>query len=129
MAFLRDESGKVFLAKRPHGKQFGGLWEFPGGKLEEGELPEQAIVRELREELAIEVEAIAVHRPYTYDGNDRYTHFYPISCRQIAGEITLLEHTESVFCDVEQIGRLPLAPPDYEAVSILIEFETLIDGY
>ncbi len=52
-AALFDEEGKVLLAQRPEGKAMAGLWEFPGGKLEAGETPEQALVRELREELLI----------------------------------------------------------------------------
>jgi len=51
---LVDPDGRVLIAQRPEGKHHGGLWEFPGGKVEPGETPEQAIVRELREELGIE---------------------------------------------------------------------------
>jgi 8-oxo-dGTP diphosphatase len=54
-AALIDGEGRVLLARRPAGKAHGGLWEFPGGKLEEGESPEEALVRELREELEIDV--------------------------------------------------------------------------
>jgi 8-oxo-dGTP diphosphatase len=52
---LVDADGRVLLARRPEGKRMGGLWEFPGGKLGDGETPEAALVRELKEELAIEV--------------------------------------------------------------------------
>lgn len=54
-AALFDEAGRVLLAQRPEGKQLAGLWEFPGGKLEPGETPEAALVRELEEELSIRV--------------------------------------------------------------------------
>ena len=53
-AVLEDVSGRVLLAQRPQGKTDAGLWEFPGGKVEEGEIPEYALMRELREELGIE---------------------------------------------------------------------------
>ena len=52
---LVDADGRVLISKRPDGKQFGGLWEFPGGKVEAGERPETALIRELKEELAIDV--------------------------------------------------------------------------
>lgn len=52
---LIDGDGRVLLAQRPEGKDMGGLWEFPGGKLADGETPEAALVRELKEELAIDV--------------------------------------------------------------------------
>jgi 8-oxo-dGTP diphosphatase len=54
-AALRSAEGKILLQKRPEGRKMAGLWEFPGGKIEEGESPEQALVRELNEELAIDV--------------------------------------------------------------------------
>ncbi|MEI7669601.1 MAG: (deoxy)nucleoside triphosphate pyrophosphohydrolase [Pseudomonadota bacterium] len=52
---LIDKDKKILLAKRPEGKAMAGLWEFPGGKIESGEIPEQALIRELKEELAIDV--------------------------------------------------------------------------
>ena len=51
---LIDADGRVLITKRPNGKEMAGLWEFPGGKIEEGETPEQALIRELKEELNIE---------------------------------------------------------------------------
>ena len=54
---LVDRDGRVLLARRPQGKPMAGLWEFPGGKLADGETPEQALIRELREELGIETDA------------------------------------------------------------------------
>ena len=53
---LVDRDGRVLLARRPEGKPMAGLWEFPGGKVEEGETPEAALARELREELGVDVE-------------------------------------------------------------------------
>ncbi|WP_235527100.1 (deoxy)nucleoside triphosphate pyrophosphohydrolase [Sphingopyxis sp. 113P3] len=54
---LVDKDGRLLVQQRPEGKSMAGLWEFPGGKIEPGETPEAALVRELREELAIDVEA------------------------------------------------------------------------
>lgn len=66
---LVDPDGRVLLAQRPEGKQHAGLWEFPGGKIDAGELPEAALIRELAEELAIDVNAAclgSVHRTDPY---------------------------------------------------------------
>jgi 8-oxo-dGTP diphosphatase len=62
-AVIRDESGRILLTRRPEGKHMGGLWEFPGGKLENGEGPAEGLRRELAEELAIHIE---VRRPLTF---------------------------------------------------------------
>ena len=54
-----EKDGKIFCAQRPEGKSLGGFWEFPGGKLEAGESPEQALIREIQEELNSEIEIIS----------------------------------------------------------------------
>jgi len=70
-AALIDASGRVLLTQRPQHKQLGGLWEFPGGKVEPGEAPEDALIRELKEELAVTVEPDALD-PYAFA-----SHAYP----------------------------------------------------
>ncbi|MBI3439193.1 MAG: (deoxy)nucleoside triphosphate pyrophosphohydrolase, partial [Proteobacteria bacterium] len=70
-AALVDASGRVLLTQRPQHKQLGGLWEFPGGKVEPGEAPEEALIRELKEELALTVEPDALD-PYAFA-----SHAYP----------------------------------------------------
>jgi 8-oxo-dGTP diphosphatase len=70
-AALTDASGRVLLTQRPQHKQLGGLWEFPGGKVEPGEAPEDALIRELKEELALIVEPDALD-PYAFA-----SHAYP----------------------------------------------------
>ena len=70
-AALIDASGRVLVTQRPQHKQLGGLWEFPGGKVEPGEAPEDALIRELKEELALTVEPDALD-PYAFA-----SHAYP----------------------------------------------------
>ena len=70
-AALIDASGRVLLTQRPQNKQLGGLWEFPGGKVEPSEAPEDALIRELQEELALTVEPDALD-PYAFA-----SHAYP----------------------------------------------------
>jgi len=74
---LIDTDGRILMCQRPAGKMFAGKWEFPGGKIEKGERPEQAIVRELREELALEpceqcLQAFAFSS-YSYDDKFRFS--------------------------------------------------------
>ncbi len=69
-AALIDADGRVLLAERPAGKPMAGMWEFPGGKVEPGETPEAALIRELREELGIDV-AVSCLAPLTWVRPDR----------------------------------------------------------
>ena len=93
-AALIDDQGRVLLAQRPEGKSMAGLWEFPGGKVDEGETPEFALMRELEEELGIET------RPTCYSPIAFASHSYddfhllmPVfACRMWKGEIKANEH-------------------------------------
>jgi mutator protein MutT len=81
---VRDD-GRVLIARRPEGTHLAGLWEFPGGKVEDGETPAQCLVRELREEVGIE---IAVGEPYErleFVYPERRVRIYPFECRLLAG--------------------------------------------
>ena len=68
---LIDVDGRVLIAKRPEGKQLAGLWEFPGGKVEPGERPEAALIRELREELGIDIGALSPLLEVRHDYGDK----------------------------------------------------------
>lgn len=96
-AILEKNDGTVFLVQRPLHKEMGGLWEIPGGKIETGKTPEETLVRELKEELDIVVEAQDLE-PLTFVSH-RYEAFHLVMvvfiCRNWQGEITLLEGQKS----------------------------------
>src|ERR1700756_2417012 len=91
---LIDADGRVLIAQRPEGKQLAGLWEFPGGKVEPGETPVEALVRELREELEIEVNPACL-APFVFTTYD-YESFHLMMplwlCRRWSGVVRALEH-------------------------------------
>lgn len=101
---------RVLLAQRPAHKRHGGLWEFPGGKVEAGESDAEAIARELAEELAVQVltvgAALAVHRD---PGSAFEVAFLPVTA---AGEPEAREHAAVAFCCLDEVSRIPLAPSD-----------------
>lgn len=91
---LVDADQRVLIAQRPDGKAMAGLWEFPGGKLEPGETPEEAIIRELREELQIETKAACL-APLTFASHS-YDDFHLLMplfvCRRFWGTPVAVEH-------------------------------------
>lgn len=94
---LEQKDGSVFLVQRPHHKEMGGLWEIPGGKIEVGETPEEALIRELKEELGIQVSTQDL-TPLTFVSH-AYEKFHLIMlvflCKKWIGTITLHENQES----------------------------------
>jgi 8-oxo-dGTP diphosphatase len=90
---LIDKDGRILVAQRPEGKQLAGLWEFPGGKVEAGERPEQALIRELKEELGIDVTESCL-APLTF-ASHAYEEFHVLMplyiCRRWKGEVTSRE--------------------------------------
>ena len=93
---LVDADGRVLLAQRPAGKSMAGLWEFPGGKVHEGETPEAALIRELKEELAIDVKEACL-APFTF-ASHRYETFHLLMplyvCRRWEGTVAPQEGQE-----------------------------------
>jgi 8-oxo-dGTP diphosphatase len=109
---LEDSSGGVFVAKRPEGKSLGGYWEFPGGKIEDGETPQAALAREIREELNVFIE-IGDGLPaseFVYEFGTVVLH--PFRAKIESGEIRLNEHVEGKWVQVAELEKLRLAPAD-----------------
>jgi 8-oxo-dGTP diphosphatase len=90
-AVLRD-GGKILLARKKPGSRFGGLWEFPGGKLAEGETPVDGLKRELREELGIEAEVGGVVTTSIHKFDQTTLELTALDARWISGEYTLTDH-------------------------------------
>ena len=111
-ALIEDELGRLLIAKRPEGKCLGGLWEFPGGKLENGESPEMALRRELREELRIETEILEVLEPVEHHYDKFSIYLIPCRTKILAGIPDPTEHSEIAWLHLDQIDVNTLAPAD-----------------
>jgi 8-oxo-dGTP diphosphatase len=120
-AALIDADGRVLLAQRPAGKNLGGMWEFPGGKLEAGETPEAALIRELQEELAIMVEEACL-APFTFSSHD-YEHFHLLLplyvCRKWQGEMRGCEGQLLRWVAPRQMGDYEITPAGRPLVPML----------
>lgn len=121
---LVDVDGRVLLARRPPGKAMAGLWEFPGGKVGEGETPEAALIRELKEELAIDV-AQSCLAPFTF-ASHRYPDFdllMPLYlCRRWQGTLTPLEGQELVWVRPARMSDYEMPPADRPLVAMLRDY-------
>jgi 8-oxo-dGTP diphosphatase len=120
-AALIDPDGRVLLAQRPLHKDHGGLWEFPGGKINAGELPEAALIRELKEELGIDVPAHCL-APLTFASHtyETYHLLMPLyGCRNWYGEPEPLEGQKLAWVRKERLRDFPMPPADEPLIPIL----------
>ena len=101
-----EKDGKFFCAQRPEGKSLGGFWEFPGGKLEDGESPEQALVREIKEELNSEIEIVSYINEASYDYNFGTVVMKTYHAKLISGNLELLEHQNSTWLAPNELDTL-----------------------
>ena len=121
-AVVRRE-GRVLLTRRMKGAHLEGYWEFPGGKLERGEAPEVTVVRECREECAIEVEVVDILDVtfHAYPGKDVLLLFY--DCRLVSGEVVHRGVADHAWVRPESLGDYPLPPADVRVVDKIRRLE------
>lgn len=121
---LIDADDRVLLAQRPPGKSMAGLWEFPGGKIEPGETPEVALIRELREELGIDTEASCL-APLTFASHG-YANFHLVMplyvCRVWTGTPRAREHAELTWVPIPRLSEYPMPPADVPLVAMIRDY-------
>ncbi len=121
---LVDPDDRVLLAQRPEGKAMAGLWEFPGGKIEPGETPEVALIRELREELSIDVSASCL-APFTF-ASHTYPDFHILLllyiCRVWKGNPKTKEHQELKWVRPIKMKDFDMPAADAPLVAMLRDF-------
>lgn len=118
---IEDDQGRLLACRRPEGKHLAGKWEFPGGKIEAGESPARALVRELQEELAVTVDVGKALTPVVHDYGRGPIELIPLRCRIASGCLHAREHSELRWCTAEELTRLDLAAAD---LPILAEWMT-----
>jgi len=113
-AALVDADGRVLIAKRPIGKSMAGLWEFPGGKVEIGETPEECLIRELNEELGIKVTgACLAPFVFTSHGYESFHLLMPLYLvRRWEGFVSAREHEAIAWVKPERLSDYPMPPAD-----------------
>ncbi|MFL5236872.1 MAG: (deoxy)nucleoside triphosphate pyrophosphohydrolase [Rhizomicrobium sp.] len=118
---LIDPDGRVLIAQRPPKKEMAGLWEFPGGKVEPQERPEEALIRELKEELGIAVQEPCL-APFTFASHS-YPGFHLLMplfvCRRWYGTPVPLEHTALKWVRPRDLPSYPMPPADVPLIPML----------
>ena len=122
-AALIDMDNRVLLAQRPKGKQLEGLWEFPGGKLDAGEGPEEALIRELREELGVTVKPACL-APLTF-ASHAYEDFHLLMplylCRRWEGFVQPLDGQALKWVRAKNLRDYPMPPADAPLIPHLMD--------
>ncbi len=118
---LVDADGRLLLAQRPEGKMMAGLWEFPGGKVHEGETPEAALIRELKEELGIDVSEACL-APLTF-ASHRYERFHLLMplyvCRRWGGIVMAREGQKLAWVRPQNLSQYPMPPADKPLIAMI----------
>jgi len=120
---LVDADGRVLIAQRPEGKQLAGLWEFPGGKVEAGETPEECLIRELREEIGVETQAACL-APLTFASHS-YDDFHLLMplyvCRRFTGIPEPREAQALKWVKPSRMRDYPMPPADAPLIPFLVD--------
>jgi len=122
-AALIDTDGRVLIARRPEGKELEGLWEFPGGKIDAGERPEEALIRELREELGVTVKAPCLaplaFASHAYDDFHLLMPLY--ACRKWEGFVRPLDGQTLKWVWAKDLRHYPMPPADAPLIPPLVD--------
>lgn len=120
---LVDADRRVLIAQRPQGKHMAGMWEFPGGKLEPGETPEAALIRELREELGVDTKEACL-APVSF-ASHAYEHMHLLmplyACRRWQGTPTAREHIALKWVRPQSLRDYPMPPADEPLIAALCD--------
>ena len=119
-----DVDGRILIAQRPEGKNMAGLWEFPGGKIEPGETPERALIRELKEELGIDTTESCL-AAFTF-ASHRYDDFHLLMpvflCRKWDGFVTPQEGQVLKWVKISELKNYPMPPADKPLLAMIRDF-------
>ena len=120
MAAILTQKNRFLLTRRPDNKNHGGLWEFPGGKINTGETKQQALVRELEEELQVRIKKEELNFLGTIHSQDFSIHFFSADLNQ---SYSPQEHPATCWTNLDEVGNKDLCPSDQKALQ---EFQTQI---
>jgi len=120
VAAILIQDNKVLIAQRANNDPLAGLWEFPGGKIEDRESPEESLIREMKEEFCITVEVREFFESSVFAYEDRTIRLLAYMCRWIGGEILSTVHNDYLWVAVDDLDEYTFAPADISLVEKLM---------
>lgn len=121
VAGILKKDDKILIARKKEGKSLAGYWEFPGGKIEEGETPQESLIRELMEEMRIKVKVNEYVGESIYDYGNIVISLKGYLAEILEGEITLTDHDKYEWVTLEEVCSYKIAPADIQLVEDLVE--------
>lgn len=120
-AIIENEHGQILIARRKKGKAQEGMWEFPGGKIEAGETAEQCLIRELREEMSIDIEPYQFFAASEHVDGSLHILLKAYKAKYVGGTIVLSDHDSYQWVELEQLPEFSFSPADISFVQQLAE--------
>ena len=117
---IKNNKDEILITKRNQNKSQGGLWEFPGGKIEKNETREDAIIREIKEELDVVINVDEYYGEKTFQYPDKTINLIALNCKIVDGKIKLLEHEDAKWVKKAKLTDFEFAPADEFIVNKLI---------
>ncbi len=120
LAIILDRTGqKVVVAQRPEGVHLGGMWEFPGGKIETGETASECAIREAQEEVGLDVAVIEAWTPVAFAYPDRTVTLFAFECRSVSEELRTLESGNARWADIVSLDEARFPPANVSILAAL----------
>lgn len=120
-AIIKNNEGKILIAQRNLKKSQGGLWEFPGGKIEHDETKEEAIIREIKEELNMDIKCDGYFDDKIYEYPDKIIRLIALNCTMLKDSYEILEHEQVKWIKIEDFKNYEFAPADMYFVEKIIK--------
>ena len=120
-AIIKNSEGKILIAQRNLKRSQGGLWEFPGGKIEPNETKEEAIVREIKEELNMDISCDSYFDEKVYEYPDKTIRLIALNCSMIGITYDVLEHESINWIDLDEFKNYEFAPADVYFVNEIVK--------
>lgn len=121
VAAIIIDNNKIFIAERNKNKSQGGLWEFPGGKIESGETKEQALIREIKEELDMDIIVKEEFTNIVYNYPDKTINLTALICQKTSNNYKLLEHESFAWVTLDELNNYEFAPADILIVDKILK--------